>query len=125
MTVKIKPIEQTREYRVRELYNGYVQQHTVAYAQWQPVKLEWGEAYAIYKRIILEAVKPITRASKIMQNGTRQDRTGVYGLDGQVYDFCEYTEHRGGMSNYICYRYENYEAWRNFLFPLPRHMWHE
>ena len=120
-----KKIEDTREYRVRELYADYCAQHEAKMARYAPTKLNWDEAYKIEKAIVKGKLKPIARASKIMQNGTPLDRTGVYSVDGIIYDFCEYTETRGGLPRIKCYQYASLKDFYAFSFPLPRHRWHE
>ena len=120
-----KPVEQTREHRVRELYAQYCEAHEAKMAQYAPTRLDWAEAYKIDKAIRENMLKPVTRASKIMQNGTPLDRTGVYDVDGVIYDFCEYCENRGSLPLTKCDRYDSLEAFYNFSYPLPRYMWHE
>ena len=120
-----KPVEQTREYRVRELYKQYCEAHQAKNAQYAPVRLSWQEARQVEQAIRENRLKPITRASKIMQNGTPMDRTGVYDVDGIIYDFCEYFENRGSLPLTKCDRYDSLEAFHNFSYPLPRYMWHE
>lgn len=119
-----KPIEQTREYKVRQLYAAYVEKHEAKHAQWAPTRLEWQAARDFGRRIFEEKLKR-EYASKIMQNGTRGDKSGVYVTPDGVYDFCEYFENRGGMMHVKCDRYETLEAFFNFKYPLPRYMWHE
>jgi hypothetical protein len=125
MMTMFKPVEQTREHRVRELYAQYCEAHQAKVAQYAPTRLSWEETRQVEKAIVEGRLKPVTRSSKIMQNGTRLDRSGVYVIDGITYDFCEYCENRGSLPLAKCDRYDSLESFYNFSYPLPRYMWHE
>ena len=116
----MKPYEQTRAYRTSKLYETYVEKHEAKMSQWKPERLNWEDAYKISQRIIAERPSKRSNNSKTMANGPLMDRSGVYEIDGEIYDFCEFSEFRGGLSSIIVYKYESMEAWYNFTFPLPK-----
>ena len=115
----------TREQQIRTLYTAYVETYEAKVAQWKPERLDYSECKRIDNIICSGRLKPKTRASKVMHHGTRLDLTGVYEIDGAVYDFCQSREDGVAWSQITCDKYESWEAWDNFSYPLPRYMWHE
>jgi len=115
---------QTREQTVQALYAQYCEAHEASMAQFAPTRLDYAAATAVENAIVSAKLQPVTRSSKIMQPGTRLDISGVYVVDGTVYDFCKYREH-GGFARIRCDKYDTLESYRNFSRPLPRYMWHE